>query len=369
MSNAFALPPLPPFNSIPAHIHTVDDYEQQAQKHLAPDVWAYLQGGAMEEHSIHDNRESFQHIKLLPRALQDLRGGHTRCHLLGTTYVHPVFLAPVAYQKLFHPDAETATAQAAHAMQSNMLVSSFASSYLEDIAAHHQGWFQLYWQNSRENTLKLVRQAETHHFKAIVVTVDAPHAGIRDRERRAGFKLPEHISAVNIQAGHQAINVTGQQHVLFDGLMAIAPRWDDIAWLLQQTSLPILLKGILHPADALQAVNIGVQGLIISNHGGRILDTVISPLEALPAIRQLIPAPFPILLDSGIRRGHDIFKALALGASAVLVGRPYIYGLAVAGALGAAHVIRILKEELEVTMALCGTARLDDISSAHILSG
>lgn len=361
--------PRHPVTAIPAHIKTIADYGVEATRHLTEDILAYLEGGAMNECSLRQNLASYLDIKLLPRHLNDLRNGHTQCNILGETYDHPIFLAPIAYQKLFHPDGELATALAAEVMQSNMIVSAFSTTTLDAIAQHSSGpkWFQLYWQTNRENSLALLRLAENSGYKAIVVTVDAPHAGIRDRERAINFKLPSHLSAVNLTHSPSLPNLTENQHALFDGLMAVAPQWQDIEWIAKQTSLPIILKGILHPADAALAIQYGAQGIIISNHGGRILDTAISPIEVLPAIRKIVPIGFPLLIDSGIRRGTDIFKAIALGASAVMIGRPYIYGLSVAGSLGAAHVIRILKEELEVTMALCGTSNLNDITSDYVL--
>ena len=190
--------------------------------------------------------------------------------------------------------------------------------------------------------------------------------GIRDRERRAGFRLPAEIQAVNLLAQPMP-SLDSTQHALFDGLIAQAPTWADVAWLVQQTDLPVLLKGILHPDDARQAISLGVQGLVVSNHGGRVLDGVVESLRMLPSIRAVVPAEIPILFDGGIRCGADAFKALALGATALMIGRPYIYGLAAAGALGVAHVIKLLREELEVTMALCGTARLNEINADYLI--
>lgn len=361
--------PLAPLSSIPSTIQTVADYEIQAQQHLSAEIWAYLYGGAMDENSIQQNRQSYQDIKLLPRHLKNLNGGNTQCQIMGETYAHPIFLAPVAYQKLFHPDGELATALAAQVMQSNLILSTLSTTPMRELTQQTlcPAWFQLYWQDNRASTLALVKQAEQSGFKALVITIDSPHSGVRDRERKLGFNLPSHIIPAHMSQPAQLPPLKINQHPIFDSLMAIAPQWEDIEWLITQTSLPIILKGILHPADAALAVQRGVQGIIISNHGGRILDTAISPIEVLPAIRTIVPDGFPLLIDSGIRRGTDIFKALALGASAVLIGRPYIYGLATAGALGVAHVIRLLKEELEITMALCGTKNLTEITKDYVL--
>lgn len=356
-----------PLNAIPPHLLSLDDYEQQAKNHLSPSHWAYLQSGAMHEVSLKKNRTQFDNIQLLPRILKDLSGGHTQCQLFGQNYPHPIFLAPIGHQALFHPDAEHATALAAEVMQSNFILSTFSTTHLNALKKDNPfKWFQLYWQGERETALQLVKMAEQHHYQAIVITVDAPHKGIRDTERKSGFQIPADMPHPHSHIDNTKIPRGSEQHPVFHGLMQLAPTWQDIAWLTTQTTLPILLKGISHPEDAKLAIQHGVHGLIVSNHGGRVLDTTISPLTALKRIRQVVPTNYPLLLDGGIRRGSDVFKAIALGANAVLIGRPYIYGLATAGALGVAHVIRTLKEEFEITMALAGTATLSDISAAYI---
>ncbi len=215
--------------------------------------------------------------------------------------------------------------------------------------------------------MALLKLAEAQNFTAIVITVDSPHTGIRDRERRAFFHLPENMQHPHTPAHIPLPELQEGDHPVFNGLMKIAPTWDDIAWMVQQTDLPILLKGIVSPLDAQLAIQHGVQGLIVSNHGGRVLDTCIPPLKALQLIKKTVPNDFPLLYDGGVRRGSDVFKAIALGASAVLVGRPCIYGLATAGALGVAHVLKILKEEFEITMALMGTATLADIQPDMVI--
>lgn len=358
---------LKPLTTIPAHLQTIADYEQQARLHLSTATWEYLQGGAMDEVSIRENREQFEQIKLIPRHLKDLTQGNTQLSLLGHNYPHPIFLAPIGHQTLFHPQAEKASAIAAEVLQSNLILSTFTNTDLRELnPANTYKWFQLYWQADRQKSLELVKLAEQYHYKALVVTIDSPHTGIRDRERKAFFQLPENMQHPHTPAHFIASDVAPDQHPLFQGLMHMAPQWSDIEWLIQNTSLPVILKGVLHPADAKYAIEIGAQGLIISNHGGRVLDTTISPLNALQMIKTAVDPEFPLLLDGGIRRGSDIFKAIALGATAILVGRPYIYGLAVAGALGVAHTIKILKEEFEVTMALMGTATLKEINRDYI---
>ena len=358
---------LPPLTQIPNYLQTIDDYEKQARQHLSPMVWDYLQGGSMHEHSVRDNLAQFSNIQLLPRMLRDLTQGHTDCEIFGQRFPHPIFLAPIGHQQQFHPDAEAASALAAEVLESNMILSTFTNTDMRALKHDNpRKWFQLYWQGEREKSLNLVQMAEAHGYAAIVITVDSPHTGIRDRERRAFFHLPENMQHPHTPAHIPLPELQEGDHPVFNGLMKIAPTWDDIAWLVKQTSLPVVLKGIVHPQDALLAIEHGVQGLIISNHGGRVLDTCISPITALEMIKKVVPADFVLLYDGGIRRGSDIFKAIALGASAVLIGRPYIYGLATAGALGVAHVIKILKEELEITMALMGTATLNEINQDFI---
>lgn len=349
--------PLPPLQQIPPHLFTIADYQKQAQLHLNPQTWAYLEGGAMDEHSLNHNLESYRKIQLLPRHLTNLHQLDLSLNLFGQRYAHPIFLAPIAYQKLFHPHAEIATALAAEAMQANMILSNFSTTAMQEVAQTSQSpkWFQLYWQGSREKSLDLIQQAQQAGFLAIVITIDSAFSGIRDQERQSGFQLPAHLHAVH----HNPLPLETSD---LQGLMQLAAQWDDIAWLRQHIDLPILLKGIIHPLDAKQAIDLGVHGLILSNHGGRILDGVISPLEVLAKIRAMTSSNYPLILDSGIRRGTDIFKALALGASAVSVGRPYIYGLASAGALGIAHSLKILIEEFSTTMALMGTTKLDQIN-------
>lgn len=358
---------LPPLTQIPAYLQTVADYEVEAQKHLSDMVWQYLQGGSMDEHSVRDNLAQFAQIHLLPRMLKDLTQGHTAIEILGQTFPHPIFIAPIGHQQQFHPEAEAATALAAEVLGSNMILSTFTNTDMRTLKQENPyKWFQLYWQGEREKSLALVQMAEAQNFKAIVVTIDSPHTGIRDRERRVFFHLPKDMQHPHTPAHIPLPELNQGDHPVFHGLMKIAPTWEDIAWLSEQTSLPIILKGIVNPHDAQLALQHGVQGIIVSNHGGRVLDGCIPPLTALQLIKKVVPTDFPVLYDGGIRRGSDIFKAIALGASAVLVGRPCIYGLATAGALGVAHILKILKEEFEITMALMGTATVREITTDYI---
>jgi 4-hydroxymandelate oxidase len=367
---------------IPPHIVSLADHEAAARQALDDNAWAYFAGGAADELTLQANARAWQHTQLLPRVLQPLAGGHTQVQLLGRTLVHPVLLAPVAYQRMAHPDGELATALAAAAQGAGLVLSTQASTPLEHVAHAYRSmaadaahptpdnpgplWFQLYLQPQRDVTLQLLARAESAGYQAIVLTVDAPVHGARDRERRAGFRLPPGIRAVNLPTTASSIDTLAGHSSAFEGVLQHAPTWDDVRWLVHATRLPVLLKGILHPDDARQALDVGAAGVIISNHGGRTLDTCLPTAHALPAVAQAVGAHMAVLADGGIRRGTDVFKALALGAHAVLVGKPYVYGLAHAGAVGVAHVIRLLRDEFEIALALCGCATPAHIQPDHL---
>ena len=360
----------PALASVPPGTVSLADHEAQARMRLDDKAWAYFSGGAADELTLAANRQAWDEIRLLPRVLQPLSGGHTRVQLLGRTLAHPILLAPVAFQRMAHPDGELATAHAAAALGAGLVLSTQSSVSLESVAQAVRDeagrgplWFQLYLQEDRGCTLDLMRRAEAAGYEALVLTVDAPVHGARDRERRAGFTLPAGVRAVNLEGGPPAAPPRLQpgQSALFDGLLRRAPTWDDVSWLQTQTRLPLLLKGVLHPEDARQAARLDIAGLLVSNHGGRTLDTTPATAAVLPRIADALGGALPLLVDGGIRRGTDVLKALALGASAVLVGRPYVYGLANAGAMGVAHVLRLLRDELEIAMALCGQRELNPI--------
>ncbi|HEY0963515.1 MAG TPA: alpha-hydroxy acid oxidase [Pseudomonadales bacterium] len=357
--------------SIPRDIASASDYERYARARLDDNAWTFLTAGAADEVTLRDNRAAFDRIRMRSRVLGKVQGGHTRLALFGQRFEHPVFLAPIGYQKLFHPDGEAASALAARAMSAPLIVSTLATTRLEELAATGATlWFQLYLRARRADTLSLVRRAEQCGCTALVVTVDAPLAGIRNREQRAGFHLPPGIDAVNLTdlPGTPTQALPPGACGIFEGLLANAPTWDDVAWLAANSALPVIVKGILHPADALLAIEHGARGIVVSNHGGRILDTLPASIDALPDVAAAVAGRVPLLLDGGIRRGSDVFKAIALGAQAVLVGRAYAHALAAAGSLGVAHVIRTLREELEVCMALNGCATLDAIDAATLVN-
>lgn len=355
---------------IPADIRCAADYERHAIHHIEAQAWQHIQSGADQNLTLSHNRAALDALRLVPQPVADLRHAHTRIELLRQTLASPLLLAPVAYQRLVHPEGELATVRAAMALQTGMVVSTLSSFTLEEIAQAGQAaatemghstprWFQLYMQPAREHSLQLIRRAEAAGYTAIVWTVDASI-------KRSGFALPHGVEAANLRG------MPSTQHtppllgpILFGTpLMQQIPTWDDLRWLRAQTQLPIIVKGILSPAQAQQAVDLGADALIVSNHGGRVLDGVVSPIEVLPAIAQAVQGQVPLLLDSGVRHGTDVVKALALGASAALIGRPQLYALATAGLVGVAHLLHLLRAELELTMAQLGCATVADITPA-----
>lgn len=364
---------LPALQAVAPDIVCLADHERRAAQVLDANAWAYFSGGAADERCLQANRTAWDDLPLWPRVLRPLAQGHTRIRLLGREYAHPLMVAPMAFQRLAHADGEIASAYAAAALGAGFTLSTQSSLPLELPAQAVLGtagrgplWFQLYLQHDRGFTRELVQRAENAGYEALVLTVDAPVSGVRDRERRAGFHLPAGISAVNLQGLGPAAAATPGDATLCAGVLRHAPTWDDLAWLQTQTRLPVLLKGILHPQDALQAARLQAAGIIVSNHGGRTLDSAPATARALPRIVQALQTgpdnagALPVIVDGGIRRGTDVLKAMALGASAVMVGRPIVWGLANAGAAGVAHVLRLLRDELEIAMALTGCATLAD---------
>lgn len=348
----------------PPGIQTAADYMPHAQSRLADNVWHYLEGGSGQGLTLCANTLSLDNARLMSRPLRDMQGGNTRIDLFGQQFAHPLLLAPIAYQRLFHAEGELASAMAANAQSGQMVVSSLASQTLEDIitAAGQPLWFQLYWQGDRARTMRLAQRAIDAGYSAIMFTVDAP-------VKQAVMQLPSDVSAVNLESALTLPALSADQSTVFDGWMAQAPSWEDLRWLRESIRLPLLVKGILHPADAEAIVRIGCDGVVVSNHGGRVLDGVPASFEMLPQIAAVVSGKAKVLFDSGIRSGQDAFKALASGADAVMVGRPYIWGLATAGALGVAHVLRLMRDELEMTMALSGLRDIDALrAAAHIQS-
>lgn len=364
--------PLPrPAGGIPPGVHAAQDYERLAALHLPAPTLAWLAGGSGADRTAAANTAAFDDWQLLPRLLRELGHGHLRCTLGAQTLAHPLLVAPMAFQRLLHPQGELACAQGAAAADTPFVCSTLSSVSLEDLARAGSGprWFQLYLQPRREDSLALLRRAEAAGCEAIMLTLDASIQAPSLSALRAGFVMPADMRPANLQ-GHSAPEprpVAPGQHRIFQGLLHGAPGWADLNWLLAQTRLPLWVKGVMHPQDALALRQRGVAGLVVSNHGGRCLDGVPASLAVLPAIRAAVGPDCPLLLDGGIRSGSDVFKALALGAHAVMVGRLALYALSVAGALGVAHVLRLLSEELALAMAVTGCATLDDIRPDTLL--
>jgi 4-hydroxymandelate oxidase len=368
-------------NYIPADIQCAQDYELLAPRFIPAPSFAYIAGGSGQDQTLAANRTAFAKWSVCPRLLCDVTQGHTRLHLLNREFAHPIFLAPVAYQKLAHPQAELETARAAEVMEACMITSTLANTTLENIAAlgyentgrdektkHCEKWFQLYFQPSRAATLDLLNRAQAAGYSVIVVTLDASIRTPSLSAVRAHFKMPSDCVAVNLQDYEtpEACAITTGQSRVFNGAMHEAPTWLDLEWLLSQTALPIIVKGVLHPQDAQKIKAMGCAGIVVSNHGGRSLNGAPASIDCLARIRAAVGDDYPVLFDGGIRSGLDIFKAIALGADAVLIGRLQVYALSVAGALGVAHMLRLLREELELCMALAGCASLSDIRNSEL---
>jgi 4-hydroxymandelate oxidase len=360
-------------NALPPSLLSAGDYESLAAEFIDAPTLAWIAGGSGDEWTLQENRAAFARVRLQPRLLTDYRQGHTTCRLLGQTHAHPFLLAPVACQKLVHPRGELETVRGAAAMEACCVVSTLSSFTLEDIQRESPAskWFQLYFQQQRETTLALVRRAEAAGYSALVVTLDTPLQPASLRAQCAGFALPADVRAENL-AGYPAapvVSLSSGSSRIFQGLMQAAPGYKDLHWLLANTTLPVLVKGVLHPDDARRFVELGASGVVVSNHGGRALDGVPASLDALPAIRQAVGNDITVLLDGGIRSGRDAFKAIASGANAVLLGRPQVHALAVAGALGVAHLLKLLRDDLETTMALAGCPTLAHITSDSLFNG
>ncbi|MUG91124.1 alpha-hydroxy-acid oxidizing protein [Scytonema sp. UIC 10036] len=358
------------------------EYEKLAVEYLSQMALDYYASGAWDEVTLRDNRAAFERYKLRPRMLVDVSKRNLTTHILGQPILMPLLIAPMAFQCLACPEGEIATARAARSSGVGMVLSTLSTKSIEEVASscdrvaaalQHRShapalqWFQLYIHKDRGLTRALVERAYTAGYKALCLTVDAPVLGRRERDRHNEFVLPPglqlanlvDISGLNIpyQAGESGL------FTYFAQQLDPAVTWKDLEWLQSLSPLPLVLKGILRGDDAVHAVEYGAKAIVVSNHGGRQLDGAIASLDALVEVVKAVDGRAEILVDGGIRRGTDILKALALGAKAVLVGRPILWGLAVAGEAGVAHVIDFLRDELDVAMALSGCASLEDVDS------
>ncbi|HEV8043328.1 MAG TPA: alpha-hydroxy acid oxidase [Bryobacteraceae bacterium] len=331
---------------------SLPDFESLARTRISHGAWERIQGGAADELTVRWNREAYEHIRLRPRVLVDVSKLDTRVQLFGQELPFPILLAPTGAQGFVYPNGDLAAARGAGAAQATLVISSSASLRAEEIAKAATGpvWFQLYVQKDRGFTHDLVQRAESAGCRALCVTVDSPTHGARNREERARGELPE----------RPLPNLQGKDYL--DPTLT----WKDIDWLLSFAKTPVLLKGILNPDDAAIAVKAGVSGIVVSNHGGRNLDTVPATIDALPLVVEKVEGRIPVIVDGGIRRGTDVLKALALGAKAVGIGRPYLYGLGVGGAEGVTRVVEILRKEFEMAMMLTGRATIASIDRSVI---
>ncbi len=329
----------------------VFDYESLAKARIEPSTWNYYQDGANDGVTLRANRAAFERVCLRPRMLVDINTCDMRTTVLGTPVSMPILIAPTAFHCLAQPEGECATARGAGKAGALMVVSSSSTRRLEDVAKEASSplWFQLYVTN-RKTTERLVHRAAAAGYRALVITVDAPRWGRKEGAIRCGFRVPLKANFSDEDSAEENVSLT----------------WESLAWLRSLTSLPIVLKGILTAEDAALAVQHGVDGIIVSNHGGRQLDGVSASIEALPEAVEVVNGHCEVYVDGGIRRGTDILKALALGARAILVGRPILWGLAVNSTEGVYHVLELLRAELELAMTLAGRPTLESIDRSLV---
>jgi 4-hydroxymandelate oxidase len=344
---------------------TCEDYERLAAARLAPDVWEYVAGGAADELTLGANRRAFERWVFRPRVLVDVGEVSTAVTVLGTQLALPVIVGPVAYQGLFDPEGELATARAARAAGTAFCVSTMTTRSHVEIAAAAPGivqWAQLYVLRDRGATVAHLEEAAGAGCTAVVLTVDTPVIGSRDRERRAAFAVPPELPLPYLRG------LLGAEHEPVAAAPPFSPSvtWRDLEWIAGATGLPLLVKGISTREDAVLAVEHGAAGVVVSNHGGRQLDGAPAALDALPEVVEAVAGRVEVLLDGGIRRGGDVVKALALGAKGVLAGRAPVFGLAAAGERGVRHVLDLLRDEVAVTLALLGCTSPAEVARVHV---
>lgn len=357
-----AAAPNPPVDAV-----SVPELESLARQALPEHTWNYVAGGAADEVSLSWNEQAWRDLRLAPRVLVDVSQVDTRVEVLGRTLAHPLLLAPTAAHRSYHPEAEAATRRGAEAAESLAVMSTLGSSPLADVgsAAASPWWFQLYLQADRDFTEGLVRQAVEAGAEALVLTVDTPVLGARDRDRRVGGHTVDGMEPPALAGAPASVTLPAAPRPherIYNQHLDPSLTWDTLEWLVDVSPVPVLAKGVVRADDAQRCGDSGVGGVIVSNHGARNLDTVVPTAQALPAVVHAVAGAVPVLVDGGIRRGTDVAKALALGADAVLVGRPAIWGLAVAGAPGVTWVVETLWSELAMAMGLLGAQRVDDLT-------
>jgi 4-hydroxymandelate oxidase len=352
------------------------EYEREAERRIPPSHWGYIAGGANDEVTLGANRAAFDRILIRYRTMVDVSSRDLSTTVLGVPVSMPVLVAPTAMQKLAHADGECATARAARAAGTLMITSTTATTRLIDVIAASPGpmWFQLYLYQDRGTSRALIEEAVHAGYGGVVLTVDAPLLGRRERDIRSGFTLPKGLTIANAAvAGMDVVPDAGEGA---SGLMihfrslhdaALTPK--DIAWVREVSGLPVIVKGIVRGDDATRAVDHGAQGIVVSNHGGRQLDTSIPSITALPDVVDSVAGRAEVYLDGGIRRGTDVLKALALGARAVMLGRPVLWGLAVDGEAGVCAVLALLRAELDLAMALSGARSVSELTRDLVVTG
>ena len=333
-------------------VQSLFDFEELAHKRVSPAAWARVQGGSADELTLKWNHEAYERIRLRPRALVDVSKLDTRVKLFDLELPFPILLSPAGFQSAVYPDGDVASAHGAGAAQALYVIGSSASKSVDEVAKAATGpvWFQLYVQRDRGFTKALVQRAENAGCRAICVTVDSPTFGARNREYATQGDMPP----------RPLPNLQGRDYL--DPTLS----WKDIDWLRSFAKTPVLLKGVLNPDDADIAVKAGVSGIMVSNHGARNLDTVPATIDALPHVADKVAGRVPLIVDGGIRRGTDVLKALALGATAVGIGRPYLYGLGVGGAEGVTRVVEILRREFEMALMLTGRPSIASIDRSVV---
>ena len=345
------------------------DLEAIAREKLSREAYDYYASGAQDEVTLRENRAAYDRLTLAYRVLVDVSHRDPSTTVLGHPIALPLLIAPTAFQRMATPEGELATARAAGAVGTVMILSTLSNTAVEEVVATASGpvWFQLYVYRDRKATEGLVRRAEAAGCRALVLTVDAPLLGRRERDVRNRFRLPPGLSVANmLPEGYGELPLADADSGLASYVASLIDpslSWRDMAWLRSITRLPLVIKGIVRPDDALRAADAGAAAVVVSNHGGRQLDTAPATIEVLPEIADaLAGSPVEVLVDGGVRRGTDILKALALGARAVLVGRPVLWGLAAAGEAGATAALRLLGAELDLAMALTGSPTIADIT-------
>ena len=343
----------------------VGDYERLAEERLDPGTFGYFAGGAGDEWTLHENIAAFNRWVLRPRVLVDVGSVTTATTVLGRDISMPILVAPTAFQRLAHPEAEAPTARAAAAAGTVFCLSTLSSltpAELTAAAPNGTNWFQLYWSRDHGFTAELVAAAAAAGFSAILLTVDLPAAGRRERDIRAAFELPVDLRLPNLAEDLGR----GDFHAALGAVVDPTITWGDLEWLASLSELPLVVKGIQTAEDAALACRQGVAGLVVSNHGGRQLDGVSASLDVLPEVVEACAGEVTVLFDGGVRRGTDVVKALALGARAVLVGRAAVWGLAVDGEEGVRRVLELLRSEVELALTLLGCPTPEAVTPAHV---